>query len=1212
MMSLRSLLVAMACSLLAGIVHAQSDECNDAVQLPLNPEGQCNAISGSTIGATDSGVSSNCFYGGPPFNRADVWYKVSGGPSNVTVTLTPSSSLPSSIWVGMDVYDVCGGNSLACSTASFNQNGGVASATVSFSLVSMAVPRYIRVKSGGGQVSFTICATETQSNDLCSSATQLPLYQPGACVPTEASTAVATNSGPNCYSGSPSLRDVWYAVTGGPAGVVIINLTPGTAGGTRGVQVFGACGGSQTFCEYGGGNTYTFAVPEGQTRYVKVFFSTPGIFSVCAIAPQAGSCPSPAMLDVRVMLEGSYDTSAGLMKDDLRSAGMVPLSEPYTALGYTHMGGGGGEAISPEVLQTTGNNAVVDWVVVELRAATDPGRRIATRCGLLQRDGDVRDMDNVSPLGFCVPSGAYFVAIRHRNHLGVMSGDPVQVNGYASLDLSDPTKATWRYDSRKAMGGIMAMWAGDVNFDGTIRYTGQGNDRDVVLSKVGGVVPTATVTGFEQGDVNLNGVVQYTGQENDRDRILQNIGGVVPTATRTGYIPKDTLALRTRVHVVDSLEWVLDTTASNMTDLSTLVYSLSGPQPDVLPDDIVVGMTGAGYLRKVTNVGFAGFTMTLETVQASLSDVFLSGVVSFSVSNVEDTAQTNGFAPVQSNSFTFPGLQWELGAGIEVSVQDLEWQFDYIFKPVLEFGAGYADLAIHDITAQLSGTLNVTAASVSIGPSPMELKLMEWPVVVFIPVPGIPLPLPVKVITELKAVGGIEFALQGELDLSVPFSLQLGMDAGFVYQNGALQNITQWNTPEASMSTSLSVSTAGGSLEGYVGLEFSSKIYGVAGPYVSVHNKAGFSVEHSLSAPEWNYTRGEHVDLAVGVEAEIFNSLLNVNASYTHSIPLGQLTWPGMMNAVSGNGQTGQPGLPLAQPLRVQVQETYENALTGTTNHSAASGARVHFDVVAGGGSVSNTVVVGDEEGYAETIWTLGPSGDQRLKAYVLKANGDTLEGGPVVFLPEQAGCPGAATVADIDGNVYPVVQIGNQCWMAENLRTTRYHDGSSIPNVTDSVDWQWLTTGAWCNYQNNPGYDAVYGKLYNWYAAANPNICPLGWHVPSQADLTDLANYLGGGSVAGGKLKTTGTVQGGTGLWEAPNTGASNETGFSALPSGARSFSSSGTFLNLGTRGGWWSTSEGALGYALGIALGHDYVQLHFGDGSYKQNGICVRCLRD
>jgi hypothetical protein len=106
--------------------------------------------------------------------------------------------------------------------------------------------------------------------------------------------------------------------------------------------------------------------------------------------------------------------------------------------------------------------------------------------------------------------------------------------------------------------------------------------------------------------------------------------------------------------------------------------------------------------------------------------------------------------------------------------------------------------------------------------------------------------------------------------------------------------------------------------------------------------------------------------------------------------------------------------------------------------------------------------------------------------------------------------CQESPTVTDIDGNVYRNVQIGGQCWMAANLKTTRYRDGTIIPNVTGNSAWTQLTTGAWAHYENSASYENPYGKLYNWYAAANPNICPQGWHVPTDSEWQQLESALG------------------------------------------------------------------------------------------------------
>ena len=189
---------------------------------------------------------------------------------------------------------------------------------------------------------------------------------------------------------------------------------------------------------------------------------------------------------------------------------------------------------------------------------------------------------------------------------------------------------------------------------------------------------------------------------------------------------------------------------------------------------------------------------------------------------------------------------------------------------------------------------------------------------------------------------------------------------------------------------------------------------------------------------------------------------------------------------------------------------------------------------------------------------------------------------------------------------------ICDQDWMVKNLDVTTYRNGDPIPQVIDPSAWVELTTGAWCYYDNDPANSAIYGKLYNWYAVNDPRgLAPVGWHVPSDAEWTMLSNCLGGYSIAGGKMKSTGTIEAGTGLWLSPNTGATNSSGFTGLPGGYRL--GYGTFVSIGNFGCWWSSTEldtdGAwyryLYYNTG-GVGTD------GDGIYKLSGFSVRCLRD
>ena len=227
------------------------------------------------------------------------------------------------------------------------------------------------------------------------------------------------------------------------------------------------------------------------------------------------------------------------------------------------------------------------------------------------------------------------------------------------------------------------------------------------------------------------------------------------------------------------------------------------------------------------------------------------------------------------------------------------------------------------------------------------------------------------------------------------------------------------------------------------------------------------------------------------------------------------------------------------------------------------------------------------------------------IRAYAINSAGTTY-GNELSFTTTTGGIvsnPGAGVT--FNGYTYTSVVLGNgQEWMAENLRTATYANGDPIPNITDNAQWSGLTTDAWCNYENSASNGALYGKLYNWFTVSDPrNVCPAGWHVPTDAEWTTLTDFLGGESVAGGKMKTT------TG-WEAPNYGATNESGFSGLPGGNRDFSI-GTFNTFGYFGYWWSSSE----YDTSFPWARDLI---YGNGiatrfyNNKRLGFSVRCLRD
>ena len=198
-------------------------------------------------------------------------------------------------------------------------------------------------------------------------------------------------------------------------------------------------------------------------------------------------------------------------------------------------------------------------------------------------------------------------------------------------------------------------------------------------------------------------------------------------------------------------------------------------------------------------------------------------------------------------------------------------------------------------------------------------------------------------------------------------------------------------------------------------------------------------------------------------------------------------------------------------------------------------------------------------------------------------------------------------TVTDNDGNVYHTVRIGTQVWFKENLNTTHYSNGEAIPYITNGDEWRNLETGAYCNYNNKLSYIITYGRIYNWNTVVDSRrLCPIGWHVPNNSEWEILTKYLGGESVAGGKLKETGLAH-----WENINVGATNETGFSAVPGGYRIVS--GAYMFIGAVCYWWSSTELNTSYSWYRAIRSDseYIFKGNGDGD-KRYGFYVRCLRD
>ena len=304
------------------------------------------------------------------------------------------------------------------------------------------------------------------------------------------------------------------------------------------------------------------------------------------------------------------------------------------------------------------------------------------------------------------------------------------------------------------------------------------------------------------------------------------------------------------------------------------------------------------------------------------------------------------------------------------------------------------------------------------------------------------------------------------------------------------------------------------------------------------------------------------------------------NLATLTTLPIGNIT---DIAATTGGNITNDGGTPVTQKGVVWSTSPSPTTANNSTTNGSGTGS------------------------FTSNLTSLTASTTYYVRAYATNSAG-TAYGNEVSFTTTAGGGgivtnPGAGV--NFNGYTYTSIVLGNgQEWMAENLRTTTYANGDLIPNVT-GTQWGNLTTGAWVHYNNDSQYENPYGKLYNWYTVDDPrNVCPTGWHVPTDAEWTVLSDYLGGEAVAGGKMKSTGTQ-----YWSTPNIDATNESGFSGLPGGHRL--DVGTFHDIGYGGFWWSSTEidptnawcRTLYYLDGAVNGNS---------NGKVDGLSVRCLRD
>jgi uncharacterized protein (TIGR02145 family) len=339
-------------------------------------------------------------------------------------------------------------------------------------------------------------------------------------------------------------------------------------------------------------------------------------------------------------------------------------------------------------------------------------------------------------------------------------------------------------------------------------------------------------------------------------------------------------------------------------------------------------------------------------------------------------------------------------------------------------------------------------------------------------------------------------------------------------------------------------------------------------------------------------------------------SAINVSASLTGLTP--GTTYYFRIKAVNNGGTSYSTGRTFSTPCPAPTATTNDPSNVGSTS------ATFNGSVNANGCNTNVTFEYGLTTSYGSTYTVPNPV--TGFASTNVSGNVIGLLPGSTYHYRIKASNPGGTnygldkqfktTVTDIDNNVYNWVTIsgsyGTQVWMTENLKTTRLRTGDVIPEVTNTAQWFALTSLAFCWYNNNPAYKDPYGALYNWYAVNSGNLCPAGWSVPTDAEWRILLNNLGGESVAGGKLKETGLEH-----WSSPNTGATNESGFTAVPAGEiRDLGMIKGFLGLGLFDLWWARD---LSGSSGIMWGVNYSSSDFfPQTTALTNGFSVRCIKN
>lgn len=627
-----------------------------------------------------------------------------------------------------------------------------------------------------------------------------------------------------------------------------------------------------------------------------------------------------------------------------------------------------------------------------------------------------------------------------------------------------------------------------------------------------------------------------------------------------------------------------DTTVIQDYDTTAGIVILDGSSvyaQGVSVGDVIIGQDDGeaphGFLRKVTSKTAQGGSFVLETEPATMMEAFESMDISethqLRPSDVESYKLYNGskfnsYKDDETFVVELDCVLFDLDGDEETTEDQIRLEGQYAFTAAIfaEIQIDWFQLKKFETWIQTNedANVNLIASMQWEFAEAAEFDLAEFHLGA-IPVGGV-----VWLVPTLT----VEAHINGDLTVTVETGITYTQELryGFGYADNTFYNISE-STKDFTYTPPQF--TAEFNFEPGVSLNASCLLYGVAGPYMA--GKAGFHFQSILSADpcdvELTFDLNAILYAVVGIECDILG--LDYNSEYqlyTHLI--GEWIYP-----LGGTGT-----------IAIDPEPNSLNApwsLVGPCDYSTSgTGDETLTNLDPGDYTITWGAVPG---------WTTPSNSTQTLAAgQTVTFSGTYTEGG------HETG-----TMTDIDGNTYQTVKIGDQWWLAENLKVTHYRNGDAIPNVTDAGTWGDLATGAYCEYSNDVNNVATYGRLYNWYSVNDSrNIAPAGWHVPTDAEWQTLVDYLGGSAVAGGKMKEIGTTH-----WWSPNTGATDESGFTGLPGGFRG--NNGSYVDMGDHALFWSSTEASSTGALNRTLNSNSSEVHR-NGYHKGNGFSIRCVKD